>query len=68
MALHKFMENFNPLNTMPTKGHKSGTMNDFKSPNAMTPIAPAKFQSDTVPNSISAPVKITTMDGTSGVK
>ena len=68
MALHDFMKNFKPFNPMPTKGHKSGTMQDFKSPNEMAPITPAKFQSDTVPNSISAPVKVPVMDGTSGVK
>lgn len=68
MALHEFMENFKPFNPMPTKGNKSGTMKDFKSPNAMAPIAPAKFQSGTVPNSISQPVKVPMKDGTSGVK
>jgi len=69
MALHEFMENFKPVNPVSNKGaHKSGTMGDFKTPNSMAPITPAKFQSDTVPNSISQPVKIPMKDGTSGAK
>ncbi len=64
-----FMRSFNPVNPTSNKGaHKSGTMSDFKTPNSSTPIAPAKFQSDAVPNSISSSVNVPMKDGTSGVK
>ena len=64
-----FMKNFNPANPVSNMGaHKNGNMGDFKTPNAKAPIAAAQFQSVTVPNSISQPIKVPMMDGTSGAK
>lgn len=61
------MKNFTPVNPVSNKGaNKSGTMKDFKTPNSSTPIAPAKFQANTV--KIAIPIKFPTSDGTSGVK
>ena len=56
MALHKFMENFKTANPMPTKGHKSGTMKDFKPANPKIPMSSKPAQATLTPN-MSGPIK-----------
>lgn len=52
-----FMRGFKSPNTVGvTKGKKSGTMSDFKSPNSSTPAPPVMPQSNMVPN-MSGPIK-----------
>lgn len=67
MALHKFMENFKPVNPSPTKGHAKGDMSSYKPVNSHTPTSGPKDQASMVPK-MSGPIKTGKKGSLSGIK